>query len=238
MAKVVAKIFRGDQQKPVETATKTVVILGPNQAKRATIEALVLVYNPDDSSDIIHSELTRRMGGNKPCVVFDQTGKVDIDATVRLINEIVVDKLEPRNNYNLNGVPVPVYRIGENPMRMYDEDPLFPGKRLRSDGSSDQVPFSWQPIPLAIRQLARIALETGDADPKKAVYVVDLVEKFKDDLDALRRRWPAASIKFAELESTGQLPTLKIRMGNKVSSSGQTGPKSPFSIEKEGNRAF
>ena len=103
--------------------------------------------------------------------------------------------------------------MGELPDAIADENPLYKGRPLRPDGTCDQTGRSWDGIPIEIRQLIRIAVNTDDLEVshENAHNIIDVALK-PDASTILRQRYQKAAAEFAKLSKTGNLPKLVIPM--------------------------
>ena len=175
---------------------------------------LVAAYDPEEPSNAVGRRLNT-MANNEPFVVFESGRVVDTITTLKLLLEIKQSRLAGRERIEVNGDIRRVYKIGQLPDLMIEEDPLYPGRPLRPDGTCDQTGRSWAGISMEVRQLIRLAVETNELDVsiESAHNVMDLIMKGEDAAKRLRARYQKAAIKFDELNKCGNLPKLIMSVG-------------------------
>ena len=211
LAKTVAAIFRNALQveKPAWVSERT--------AERMTYEELLARYNPSEENAIFKK--LKGHGEGKAFVVFQEGNQVDVVTSLKLLQEIKAGYGErPLLGISVNGTMKPIYKVGEKPDNLVDENPLYPGRTLRPDGTCDQLNRSWTGVPLKVRQLIYIAVkETKELQIASAVAhdILDLAVGSIDG-DRLRMRYPKAAMLFQEKEKQGTLPTLKIELGKQT----------------------
>lgn len=177
---------------------------------------LVERYNPKDVKNPVGKRL-RDLSDGKKCVVFDDNNKVIVDATVHLLEDII-NGMPEILTFFIGGRPLPIYSIGERPDFYVEENPIYPGRPLRSNETCDQTGRSWQGVATDIRQLLSIAIANYELEIKTVSDAHDILDKVlsKDSsIDSLRTRYPEASKEFDEKSKIGQLPLLKIKVGEK-----------------------
>jgi len=222
IAKRVAVIFR---QEGDGSAARTARRITPMNRTEVTVDELVAAFDPRQPSNLAAQEMKVR-SGDRPCVVFDRDGGVHRKLTAQCLQELVAGD-PPRLTIEVGGKPSKVYKVGELPDETVDEHPLRRGTQLRRDGTDD-LGIHWTGLKLDVRQLLHIAVhETGELRVNGNDGVHDVFERASKDgaMSALRTRYPQASIRFDELETAGNLPTLKI-----AKSGAQSGgrPNNPF----------
>lgn len=182
-----------------------------------------------DQNTAVADRLMKESEG-KRCVVLEPDGTVNVALSARTLRELK-DGFGERDVLTDNfGRALRIVRVGERPNVYFDENPLDPGRPLRG-GVCDKSGRSWDNVPTNVRQLLYIAL----AHTKElAINTVDdihtvldrIAEKHGDEaVQYVQRRYPRATLRFAELRETEQLPMLKIK-GGKNGSSGK--PNDPF----------
>jgi len=190
-----------------------------------TPKELVERYNPKDVKNAVGKRL-KEISDGKAFVVFSDSGKVIIDASVSLLEDIM-QGLPAVETMFVEGRPFPVYRIGDRPDAYAEENPLYPGRALRSEEQCDQTGRSWAGVAMDIRQLLHIAVKTTrELVVKTAADAGDVMDRVMSQdctLDSLRSRYPQSSKKYDELSKIGSLPRLKIKLGSS-SSDGQNNP--------------
>jgi hypothetical protein len=220
LAKEIAKVFRGKEETPAVEKRP----ISSLRADRMTLRELVENFDPENHENAIGKALAAYAKG-QPFIVFESGRTVDVESTFKLIGE-VKQGYPGRVDFSVNGVVKRVYRIGELPDNFADENPTYPNRPLRPDGTCDQTGRSWEGVPLEVRQLIRLAVDLNEVEVTidKAHDLLDLALS-SDAARKLRERYRKASVKFDELSQTGKLPLLKIALG------GSKG-KNPF--DKEG----
>jgi hypothetical protein len=217
LCKEIAKVFRdraegdkllleGDEKRPV-TGKK---------AERMTARELVEALDPEDHASPVAKRLKEMSRGEK-FIVYSIGRSVDVETTLKLLME-VKQGFDGRNDIDVDGTIKPVYKIGDLPENYADENPLFPGRPLRPDGTCDQTGVKWEGVPHEARQLAYLGVKEGEIKaegPNLYPFVEGLIETAKKGVGALRKQLRKASLKFDDLQKTGNLPTLKITLGQK-----------------------
>jgi hypothetical protein len=227
-ARRISRIFREGESD--EQPQKVVVDITGNpseHAKTLTPVQLVDFYDPDNSTNPYGVKL-KQDAENRRCVVFNHDGTLNRELTKQLVDEICNLKYPERPTVNVDGVPSPIFRVGDRPDRYAEENPVRPGTPLRPDGCSDKG-VEWGKLPMDIRQLVYLGTSTGELKDTE----IDLFEKVVNkDFAEVAKRCPNAAVKFKELENLGTLPQLKIRLGGTGAyvHGGLIGPKSnnPF----------
>jgi hypothetical protein len=180
---------------------------------------LVERYNPKDVKNPVGKRL-RDLSDGKKFVIFDGDSKVNVDATVHLLEDIINGMPEIPTAF-IGGRPLPTYSIGERPDFYVEENPIYPGRPLRSNETCDQTGRSWQGVATDVRQLLYTAINTGELDIQTVSDAHDILDRVlsKDtSLTYFRARYPEASKEFDEKSNIGQPPLLKIRIGETSSS--------------------
>jgi len=215
VAKAIAGIFRGrDEKNPPDSAEKRPV--GSKKAEKMTPRELVEAYDPDEPDNPVGKRL-KDISRGEPFVVFaDNNNTVDVDNTFKLLME-VKGGYEGRKDIEVGGTIKPVYRVGDKIDAYADENPLYPGRPLRPDGTCDQTGRSWEGVPTELRQLVRVAMQTGELDVtiETAHNILDMVVG-SEPMAKLRKRYRDASVKFDELKRVGNLPKLTISLAKEA----------------------
>lgn len=217
LAKDVASIFRGKEESKSRPVTN-------RRASLMTPEELIKAFDPEDPDSSIGKRL-RILSKGERFIVFASGRIIDVDTTLKLLDE-VKQGFPGREQMKVDGDIKPVYKIGELPDAYADENPLYPGRPLRPDGTCDQTGRSWEGIPLEIRQLVRVAIDVGalKVDIETAHNVIDLALR-DDAASQLRIRYQKAAIKFGELHKLGNLPKLRVPMRGRGSGSLRDGKR-------------
>ena len=206
LAMQVAKAFREEDVSARPPVITDRVALG------MTPQQLFAAYNPRDAENAVGKRLTALVKNNR-CVVFKDDGSVDVDASTKLLGEIREEELEREF---VGAPPRKTYRVGERPVEMADENPLYRGRALRRDGTCDQTNRSWDGVPYEVRVLLHLALhQTNETMMLSVDQAHSLIDRaIEEGAEAkLRERYPRASVMFDELKAQGKAPKLKVPRG-------------------------
>ncbi len=207
LARQIAGVFRATSE------TAPAASISENKASRMSFEELFARYIPGEDTAI--SRKLAEQARKQPVVVLTAEGQVDVPVCVKLLQE-VRQGLPGRAIYiDTASRPHKVYKIGERPDERFDENPLYPGRPLRPDGTCDQTSRSWENIPLRIRQIIYLARkqtnEMGTLSHAEAHNILDIV--LDNDAEArLTKRFPKAVLALEEALREGTAPTLKVRL--------------------------
>jgi hypothetical protein len=208
-ARRISRIFRDGSDSEPQKVVVDITNDPDKHAKTLTPMQLVEHYNPDNPTDPYGVKLKQDAGGRR-CVVFNHDGSLNIDLTKQLVEEICDLHYPERQNVLVEGVPAPVFRVGDRPDQYADENPAQPGTPLRPDGCSDKG-VEWGSLPIDIRQLVYLGVKSGELKDDE----FDLFEKVDGkNFAQVAKRCSNAAVKFKELEKLGAMPLLKIRLGN------------------------
>jgi hypothetical protein len=146
-------------------------------------------------------------------VVLTSSGQVDAPVCAKLLDE-VRKGLTGREVYVSDGVPRAVYRIGDRPDERFDENPLYPGRALRPDGTCDQTNRSWENVPLRVRQIVYLAATKSrelTVTHSEAHNILDIA--VGDNAEGrLAQRFPKAVVALDGALKDNEAPTLKIKI--------------------------
>lgn len=214
LAKTIADIFRQNVANSVKEDKPKYI--SDKRAAGMSTEELFAAYDPRNSENPVGKLLMSQSKG-LPTVVFNPDGSVNPKESRRCLEDIR-DGHEPAEIVTVNGKPTKVYKIGDRLDNTVDENPLYPGRALRSDSVCDQTGRSWVGISDTVRQLLRLALGTGELRVTQlgdAHNTLDaIVGKPNSDAEQwARTRFPRASVKHDELIAQGKPPILKIVRG-------------------------
>jgi hypothetical protein len=203
------------------------------KVKEMTYEELFARYQPSGGTgnDAVTEKLQALSKGRRCVVMVD--GVVHAERSAKLLNELIRGYPEVEVTL-INDKPVRVLKIGEAIDDVVDENPLWPGRALRPDGTCDQTNRSWEGVPHHIRQIVRLALDTGEIEKPLSVStahsVLDLVltpdPRWPDGINT--SRFHRALLKLEELKATGQAPVLKVKLSGLSSSGGRK--QNPFVV--------
>lgn len=226
LAKDIAKVFRGNSDKNPPDEKRPV---GSKKAEKMTPKELVESYDPDESDNSVGKRLKDISRGEAFVVFADNNNTVDVETTLKLLLE-VKGGYKGRKDIDVGGTIKAVYKVGDKVDAYADENPLYPSRPLRPDGTCDQTGRSWEGVPTELRQLVRVAMQTGDLDVtiETAHNILDMVVG-PEPMTRLRKRYRDASVKFDELKRVGNLPKLTIPL----TQGGAGEPRRPFSKGKQ-----
>jgi hypothetical protein len=206
VAKRVAKIFREREQDK-----KRPTVITERRAQGMAVAELLEHYDPRDPDNPVGKRLSTLSNGGR-CIVFNDNGTVNVEPSTTLVDELR-DKFPERETMVVDERPRQTFRIGERPDMTADENPLYPGRMLRPDGTCDQTNRSWAGVPFDVRVLVHLTVkETREVVVNQlndAHTVMDMV--FGDDAESkIRQRYSQASVMFDALKQGGGLPSLKL----------------------------
>ncbi len=204
LARSVANIFRSTEDKSPSPISES-------RAKSLNAFEALKIYDPKEDNAV--SDRLKKLSKDKCCIVFNKDGSLNVEASYKLITEIQ-DGYPERDNYPLDGEPVRIYKVGEKLEQFADENPLYPGRLLRPDGTCDQTNRSWDGVSLEVRQLIYLAIQSKEVEIRNINDAHNILDICLDSSNLskfpLRHRFTKAAIKFTDLERRGSLPTLKI----------------------------
>jgi len=218
LAKQVATIFRGAATPASQTGPATAAParrMTASMAERAPDRDLLANFDPNRAGDVVATELRKR-SGDRRFLVYTENG-VDVEASLTLLTELTVQHEPERDTFVVGGTVRRVYSVGQQPPQPVPEHPLLPGTSLRRSDGTDDKGIPWGRLDLELRQLVRIAVQTGELVPASIDHH-DLYERVERiGWDGLATRYPKAAVRFSELRDSGQLPPLMM-----LKSAGQT----------------
>lgn len=224
MARRLTHVFRkdtdGSSGKSTYISEKKVMSLSHRE--------LIERYNPKDVKNPVGKRL-KDLSDGKKFVVFDENNKVIVNETVKLLEDIMNGMPQLLTAF-VNNRPLQVYFIGERPDFYVEENPIYPNRPLRSNEACDQTGRSWQGVPIDVRQLLYLAVSTSELSLYTVAHahdVLDAVLLKEFSIDKFRARYPIASKTFDAKSKTGQLPLLKIKIGE-VGEDGCASNGNPF----------
>jgi len=227
MARRMSYVFRQDSDDNGSTSS---AYISPKKVHSLSRKELVERYDPKDAKSPVGKKLNDLSDG-KAFVVFNDNGTVNVEESVKLLEDIVNGLPEVETAF-VYGRPFPVYKIGERLDAYAEENPLYPGRALRSEETCDQTGRSWAGIGTGIRQLLYIAItQTHELTVKTVADAGDVMDKVMSqdcNMNTLRSRYPKASKLLDELVNVNRLPNLKIKLG--VSSNSKS--NDPFGSSK------
>lgn len=210
---------------PKETTAKP---LTANRILALSFPELFANYDINGEHNPAVADRLRTESGGKRCVVLNQDGSVNVEASSKVLRQLK-DGLPEVDTITIKDQCLRVVKVGDRPNLYFDQNPLFPHEVLR-DNVCDKIGRSYENIALAVRQVLFLALTKtkeltiGCADD--AHSVLDAVEARADQLSFVKNRYRRAGLLFDDLQSTGELPTL--RRTQKSFNGGNGGKNDPF----------
>jgi hypothetical protein len=220
IAKQVGKIFRGKS----DGKNKTVYV-SERKASCMTPVELLERYIPQDIDNAVGERL-QKVSRGLLCIVFNDDGSVNVEKSAELIKDIQND-LPEIDKVSVDGVPKQVFRIGERTDNYADENPIYPGRVLRSGETCDQTLRSWKGVDITIRQLLHLAVtETDEITISSIEDAHNVLDKAvgSNAFKIIQSRYPESSILWQKRLKTGKLPILKIALGTNSSNSKKDDP--------------
>lgn len=220
LAKSIAKIWRAGINDGEESLATTPSVVSEKKASKMTLPELVACFDPEDFTNAVGKRLSE-ISKCQAFIVYDSGRSVNVQATCYLLSEIKKG-FEGRKVYEGKEV----FKIGDLPCNYAEENPLYPGRPLRPDGTCDQTNRSWEGVPKNVRQLIFLAVKSKEIEVNspggidRANNVLDLAMS-STAFTSIKARYFKAGIEFDRLEKLGQLPPLLIPL--KIE-----GQKNPF----------
>ena len=215
MARRLTFLFRQDSDGESGKST----YISPKKVAGLSYKELVERYNSKDVKNPVGKRL-KDLSDGKKFIVFHDDSKVNVEETVKLLEDIINGLPETETAF-VGGRPFPTFSIGERPDFYVEENPIYPGRPLRSNETCDQTGRSWQGVSTEVRQLLYLAVEeTGELVISSVADASDILDKVlakESSVGSFGSRYPEASIMFDEKKKIGQLPLLKIKVGEKGS---------------------
>ena len=209
LAKKIATVFR----ETIEEVPEIPKNLSSKKAEKLTPKELVDTFDPEDIDNPVGKRL-QTVSKGEPFVVYKDGHEVDRQVTYSLLTELR-QGYSPRNIVTVDGIPKPIYKLGQLPDNDVDENPVFPDRPLRPDGTCDQTNRSWAGISDEIRQFVRLIFKSGEmsVSSKDAHYILDFILGAEDPMFQLMTRFPKVYTQFNEAKRKGTLPRLKVVLG-------------------------
>jgi hypothetical protein len=216
IAKEIAGVFRGYAEREQKHDDVLPRQISKSKANKMTLRELLECYDPKDSNNSVAKRL-KEISRSEPFIVFNKSGSVNIDASVKLLQEIR-DGYNGREHYNVDGSIFKVYKVGEYENNNVEENPIYRGRPLRPDGTCDILNRKWEGIPKEIRQFIAFALKHPDgpnvgSDVDKGHMLFDLAKAGAEQANAklaLYERYPSVAIDFDRAMTLNELPSLMI----------------------------
>lgn len=214
LAKDIARIFR--EKEELVASSDGYRHVSSKKAEKMSLEELVNSFNPEEPDSPVGSRLKKESRG-EPFIVYLQNERIiDVAPTLEMLREIKKG-FNGRKTYG--SPPREVFPIGVLPDDLVAENPLYPDRPLRPDGTCDQLNRSWAGVPDEVRQFVRIALEKGEVNfaseggRDRAHAILDICLS-QDALSVLRNRYHSVSVEFDKRKKIGTLPILLIALAD------------------------
>ena len=227
MARRLSYVFRKDSNDNGSTSS---AYISPKKVHSLSRKELVERYDPKDAKSPVGKKL-KDLSEGKAFVIFNDNGTVNVEESVKLLDDLINGLPEVETAFVATR-PFPVYKIGDRLDAYAEENPLYPGRALRSEETCDQTGRSWKGVAQDVRQLLYIAVQTSrELNVRTAADASDVLDKVMAQdctLDSLRSRYPHASKQYDGLLKVGSLPRLKIKLGGSSNSKSNN----PFGSDK------
>lgn len=218
--RIANEIFRQKEEAPKKPGLS--IPLTETRVAAMSGRALLEVFDPTGETNPAVTKRLAELSFGKPFVVYVD-GKVDVNVSDTLLREL--RRGEPaRDQYTIPGTSKVVQpRKAVWVLRSHqDENPLFPKTALREDETCPYSGRSYKGVPLRVRQVLYLALQTKELDcsnPKEAHDILDRIDGRTPEkmLEFVTTRYPKAVLLLQELEDKGQ--TLPLRITPKEDSS-------------------
>jgi hypothetical protein len=207
IAKEIAQIFRGKE----DSAAADKRPIASRKVSYMTPRELVEAFDPEDASSPVAKRLSEISRGES-FIVFINGRQIDVETTLKLLLEIKTGH-GGRQDIDVSGKVKRVYKIGELPDNLADENPLYHGRTLRPDGTCDQTGRSWEGVDLSVRQIIYLAVKTNELQVNiDAAHAIMDMAMAEDAFAKISRKYRKAAVRYDELSQTSSLPTLRIPM--------------------------
>lgn len=231
-ARQIADIFRSDEPVPVAQPTAPTVvnvISDDPEVQAKSLSPAELIARADLTKGKRDAFATRLddLADKRRFVVYNRDGSKNVEKTLELFEQL--EDYGEKDTIVLEGVPAPVYYVGDRPTKVVDEHPLQAGKALRPDSD-------WNKVDTRIRQLLFVAVtKTKELDPDEYHEIDIVAEATEKGFEYLAQKYERAAVELQKMESTGKAPALKITVqssrvkGGKVTDgSGNVVSNNPF----------
>lgn len=214
LAKDIAKAFR---DKPNQDTGRPI---SARRVETMSNSELIRAYDPYNIGPV--SKRLTEISRGEPFIVFtsESGNAVNETVTTSLLSEVAAG-YPGRTTYQIKpGDVVRVYKVGERASTQVDENPIYPRRALRPDGTCDKTGRSWQGVPHDVRQFIRVLISTSkiELDIDRANDLIDLAVDPNGRIK-LVDRYQDVAIEFKRLSDLGDLPRLKVAIGTPTPSS-------------------
>ena len=181
------------------------------------IETLLGWYDPEDPDNLATNLLQQRFG-SEPLIAFIPGTR---DVAIKDSADYIKDRrrgFDKQEHIYVDGKLARLYPVGVLPLDFVEEDPLVvvaPGKKpaMLRRGRSTKYNADFNGIPFPTRQLVRIIVERGDANPNVRSDLKLLMSTATQGFDELSEEYPEAYLDYQEREAAGTLPPLRAQLG-------------------------
>jgi len=167
---------------------------------------LVAAYGFDCELTIV--DALRKRSQNRPFLVFNQDGSVDVETSCRMLRE--TRRREMPVMYQVSDSLKRLYRAGEFPGVLDLRCPFH--DVILTDGYCDESKMTWEGVDYECMQFARIAQEEGEAGQSKPDIRQFIATARGEGLSGLSRDYPHVALIFQERKEADNLPNLKVRL--------------------------
>ena len=189
-------------------------------------EQLLEDYNPNRSDHPITLVLKKRFGDNPVIAFKPDSTEVDIEATANYITDLDVG-YAVEETVESQGELVRLYKVGEVPHQVIEEDPMFEGYPLKR-GRSTINRVKWLDVPIEERQFIRILVESNEIDPNDRRDIRDILDIAETDgIAGLKKEFPEAALTWRERKNMDSLPNLVMSMEQAT----RVNSQNPFGIK-------
>ena len=233
LAEAIGKAIRFAVKADEPSKEEEVKAHSAKKVRNMTLRQLVEAYDPTENNEVC--KRLAEISKGQPFVVFNTGRVIRVNSTLKLLEELK-QGYPPRQFYEVEGVPQEVQPLGYIPDNYADENPLYPNRPLRPDGTCDQTNRSWAGVAQEVKQFLRVGLDMGIVKITRledAHFFMDLVLNSSEPMKVLRQRYAAISVQFDKLAKESKLPTLKISLTLPKAYAKKEGNKNPFDGGKQ-----
>jgi len=184
-------------------------------------------YNPSRNDHPITIVLKKRFGDQSVIVFKPDSTEVDIEATANYIADLDQGYGE-EETIESQGELVRLFRVGEIPSQVIEEDPMFEGYPLKR-GRSNVNRVNWADVPIEERQFIRLLVETDTIDPNDRRDVKEVLEiSSSEGMKLFKSEFPEVALIWRERKNLNSLPNLVMTMKQ----ASQLKQQNPFGINR------
>jgi hypothetical protein len=210
LAKKIATSWRSNSESKNTSGDKVISAhVSSKKAHKMSPRELIEAFDPEEPDSPVGNRLSS-ISKKHPFLIYSKGRIVDVDASLALLME-VKQGFPPRKTYEGKRV----YNVGQLPESYAEENPLYPGRPLRPDGSCDQLNRSWAGVCTEIRQFVRVMIECGEfriSSREDGHYILDIITTEQDPLNLLKERYQEAAIQYEDRKNKNSLPNLLVSL--------------------------